>query len=237
GDASIIGGAKPYLTPPAPADALSQRRAAILRERGRIEHAVRDFLVLLPCLDAKTNHVGVDLDSYIRLGPLLALRFPVANQAAARQHNSISCKIVLHDRPPTNRERHRRTPVHRAEAHPLLRHRKRLDDVARATPAVEKRPQGDRPVTIEPCGNEFLAAGSPQVLLISLHIDVAIVIDLGRNENPLKAGLLVADEPVAQRRRIDVTGLDPLMARPAGVFLPPGSLRNPRRLSAGWPSA
>src|SRR5262245_11181680 len=95
-------------------------------------------------------------------------------------------------------------------------------------PTIEERAQGDRPVTIEPCGNEFLAAGSPQVLLISLHIDVAVVIDLGRNENPLKAGLLIADDAVAQRRRIDVTGLDPLMPRPARVSCRSEAYRNPR---------
>src|SRR5215472_10776422 len=97
-----------------------------------------------------------------------------------------------------------------------------------AVPTIEERAQGDRPVTIEPCGNEFFAAGSPQVLLISLHIDVAVVIDLGRNENSLKAGLLIADDPVAQRRRIDVTGLDPLMARPARISRRSEAYRNAR---------
>src|SRR5215831_884785 len=95
-------------------------------------------------------------------------------------------------------------------------------------PTIEERAQGDRPVAIEPCGHELLTAGSPQVLLISLHIDVAIVIDLGRNENPLKAGLLIADDPVAQRGRIDVTRLDPLMARPARVSRRSKAYRNPR---------
>src|SRR5262245_64681214 len=100
-------------------------------------------------------------------------------------------------------------------------------------PAIEERTQGDRPVAIEPCGNEFLAAGSPQVLLISLHIDVAVVIDLGRNENSLKAGLLIADDPVAQRGRIDVTRLDPLMARPARVARRSEAYWNPRARTQG----
>src|SRR5262252_6760625 len=95
-------------------------------------------------------------------------------------------------------------------------------------PTVEECTQGDRPVAIEPRGNEFLAAGSPQVLLISLHIDVAVVIDLGRDEYPLKAGLLVADEPVAQRRRIDIARLHPLMARTARVSCRSEAYRNPR---------
>src|SRR5262245_35673265 len=95
-------------------------------------------------------------------------------------------------------------------------------------PAVEKRTQGNGPVAIEPCGNEFLTAGSPQVLLISLHIDVAAVIDVGCNVNPLKAGLLTADVFVAERRRIDVTGLKPLMLRSARVACSSEANRNTR---------
>src|SRR5262245_33477532 len=105
GDATIIGGAKPHLTARALADALSQRRAAVLRERGRIEHAVRDFLALLPCCDAKTDHIGVDLDADIGLARLHAVPFAVANHATARQHAAIGLEIVLHNRPPSNRER------------------------------------------------------------------------------------------------------------------------------------
>src|SRR5262249_46093158 len=215
------------------ADALSQRRAAVLREGGRVEHAVRDFLVLLPCRDAKTDHVGVDLDADIGLARLHAVPFPVANEAPARQNAAVSLKIVLYHRPPADRERHGRPPVHRAKAHPFLRHLKRLCDVALGAPTVEERTQGNRPVAIEPCGNEFLTAGSPQVLLISVHIDVAVVIDLGRNEDSLKAGLLIADDPVAQRARIDVTGLDPLMARPARVSRRSEAYRNPRARAQG----
>src|SRR5262245_35949552 len=100
-------------------------------------------------------------------------------------------------------------------------------------PTVEERAQGDRPVAIEPCGNELLTAGSPQVLLISLDIDVAVVIDLGRNENPLKSGLLIADDSIAQRGRINITGLDPLMPRPARVARRSEAYRNPRARAQG----
>ena len=103
-----------------------------------------------------------------------------------------------------------------------------MNDMSFDAPTVEKRAQGDRPVAIEPCGNEFLTAGSPQVLLISLHIDVAVVIDLGRNENSLKAGLLIADDPVAQRRRIDIARLDPLVAWATWVSRRSEAYRNPR---------
>src|SRR5262249_31726637 len=104
----------------------------------------------------------------------------------------------------------------------------RFNDMPSAVPTIEERAQGDRPVTIEPCGNEFLAAGSPQVLLISLHINVGVVVHPGGDENPLKAGLLIADDPVAQRGRIDVTRLDPLMARPARISCRSEAYWNPR---------
>src|SRR5215472_11263530 len=100
-------------------------------------------------------------------------------------------------------------PTENGEAEPQSIERKRIHSAGtsngrttcRLLPTIEERAQGDRPVAIEPCGNELLTAGSPQVLLISLHIDVAVVIDLGRNENPLKASLLIADDPVAERGR------------------------------------
>src|SRR5215470_1285570 len=86
-----------------------------------------------------------------------------------------------------------------------------------AVPTIKERAQGDRPVAVKPRRHKLLAAGSPQALLISLHIDVAVVINLGGDEHPFKVCLLVADDPVAQRRRIDITGLDPLMPRTTGV--------------------
>src|SRR5262249_38573461 len=95
-------------------------------------------------------------------------------------------------------------------------------------PTIEERTQGNRPVAFEPRGYQFLAAGSPQVLLISLDIDVTVVIDLGWNEDSFKAGLVIADDTVAQRGRIDVTRLDPLMARPARVSCRSEAYRNPR---------
>src|SRR5437899_4816167 len=48
-------------------------------------------------------------------------------------------------------------------------------------PAIEERPHGDRPVTIEPRPYQFLRAGGPQPLLVRLDIDVDVVIDLGRD--------------------------------------------------------
>src|SRR5262245_6703116 len=94
------------------ADALSQRRAAVLREGGGVEYAVRDFLALLLCCDAKTDHIGVDLDADIGLARLHAVPFAVANEAPARQHAAGSIEIVLHHRPPADRERGGGAPVH-----------------------------------------------------------------------------------------------------------------------------
>src|SRR5262249_1272539 len=45
--------------------------------------------------------------------------------------------------------------------------------------------------------------------------------------------LLIADDPVAQRGRIDVTGLDPLMPRPARVSRCSEAYRNPRARAQG----
>jgi len=84
-------------------------------------------------------------------------------------------------------------------------------------PAIEERPHGDRPVTIEPRPYQFLRAGGPQPLLVRLDIDVDVVVDLGRNEDPLEAGYRVANDLVAERSGVDVARLDPLMSRPAWI--------------------
>src|SRR5262245_10219350 len=86
-----------------------------------------------------------------------------------------------------------------------------------AFPAVEKRAEGDAPVTVEPCPDELLRAGSPQPLLVRLNVYVLVVVDLRRDEHPLEPSHRIADDAVAQGRRIDVTGLDPLMSWPARV--------------------
>src|SRR5262245_13557626 len=48
---------------------------------------------------------GIDLDTNIGLARLHAVPFPIANHATARQHAAIGLEIVLHNRPPSNRER------------------------------------------------------------------------------------------------------------------------------------
>src|SRR5207248_4649190 len=53
GNAPVVRAAEVDLVSRPLADALSQRRAAVLREGGGVEHAVSDFLVLLPCCDAQ----------------------------------------------------------------------------------------------------------------------------------------------------------------------------------------
>src|SRR5262249_23926373 len=97
------------------------------------------------------------------------------------------------------------------------RYSERLDDVPLAFPAVEKRAEGDAPVTVEPCPDELLRAGGPQPLLVRLNVDVLVIVDLGRDEHPFEPGLRIANDAIAQTGRIDVWGPDPLMPRSAGV--------------------
>src|SRR5262245_53392779 len=86
-----------------------------------------------------------------------------------------------------------------------------------AFPAVEKRAERYAPVTVEPCPDELLRAGSPQPLLVRLNVYVLVVVHFRRDKHPFEPGHRIADDAIAQRGRIDVTGLDPLMPRPARV--------------------
>src|SRR5436190_16455293 len=112
GNAPVVRAAEVDLVSRPFANALGQRRAAVLREGGWVEHAVRDLLVLLPCCDAKADHVGVDLDADIGLAGFHAVPFAVANEAPARQYAAVSLEIVLHHGPPADRERGGGAPVH-----------------------------------------------------------------------------------------------------------------------------
>src|SRR5262245_46107143 len=105
GNAPVIGRPEIDFVARSFTDPLGKRGAAVFREGGWVEHTVRDFLVLLPCCDAKTDHIGVDLDTDIGLARLHAVPFAVANEAPTRQHAAVSLEIVLHNRPPSNRER------------------------------------------------------------------------------------------------------------------------------------
>src|SRR5262249_52793900 len=49
------------------------------------------------------------------------------------------------------------------------------------------------------------------------HIDVLVIVDLRRDENTFEPGHRIANDAVAQGSRINVTGFDPLMSRPARV--------------------
>src|SRR5262249_5891964 len=113
-----------------------------------------------------------------------AIPFPIAHHAAARQNAPLNGEVVLYEGPPSARERRSRAPVHGSKPHPIFRHFERLDNVPLGIPAIKERPHGDRPVAIEPSAHEFLAAGSPQPLLIRLHIDVPVVVDPARNKYP-----------------------------------------------------
>src|SRR5262245_42199055 len=157
------------------------------------------------------------LQAHIRLAWAHAVPFAEADHAAARQYAPIDAVVILHNRPPAERERRGRAPVTRTEPQPILRDVERLDDVPLAFPAIEKRAKGDAPVTVEPCPDELLRAGGPQPLLVRLNVNVLVVVDLRRNEHALEAGHRIADDAVAQGGRIDVARLHPLVPRPARV--------------------
>src|SRR5262245_56131640 len=141
-------------------DALGDRRAAVLLERGRVEHAITDRFALLALEDTLADFLGMKLQAHIRLARPHAIPLPIAYHAAARQNAPLDAVIVLHDRPPTEGERRSRAPVARSEPQPVLRD-KRRDHVPLGIPAIKERPHGDRPVTIEPSTHQLLAARRP----------------------------------------------------------------------------
>src|SRR5262245_35626326 len=157
------------------------------------------------------------LQAHIRLAWAHAVPFAEADHAAARQYAPIDAVVILHNRPPAERERRGRAPVTRTEPQPILRDGERLDDVPLAFPAVEKRAEGDAPVTVEPCPDELLRAGGPQPLLVRLNVDVLVVVDLRRNEDSFEPGHRIMDDAIAQRGGVNVTLAHPLMPRPARV--------------------
>src|SRR5262249_13462424 len=113
GNAPVVRAAEVDLVSRPLADALSQRRAAIFREGGGVEHTVRDFLVLLPCCDAKTDHVGVDLDADIGLARLAAIPFPVSDKASTGEYSPVhGSEGILHHCPPSDGKGGRGPPIH-----------------------------------------------------------------------------------------------------------------------------
>src|SRR5436190_21583577 len=104
GNAPVVRAAEVDLVSRPFANALGQRRAAVLREGRRVEHAVRDSLVLLPRCDAKTDHVGVDLDADIGLTRLHAVPFAIANEAPARQPSVSKSSCTTAHQPTENGE-------------------------------------------------------------------------------------------------------------------------------------
>jgi hypothetical protein len=94
-----------------------------------------------------------------------------------------------------------RPMLHGPEPQPVLRDGKRRHHMPLGLPAIEERPHGDRPVTIEPRPYQFLRAGGPQPLLVRLNINVLIVIDLRRDKDALKPGQWIADDPLLTKSR------------------------------------
>src|SRR4051794_17878156 len=114
-------------------------------------------------------------------------------------------------------ERRGRAPVHRTEAQPVLRDLERWHDVPSAIPAIEECPHGDGPIAVQPRTHEFLAAGRPQPLLVRLNVNVLVIVDPRRDEHSLEPGRLIADDPISEGGRINVTLPHPLMPWPARV--------------------
>src|SRR5262249_27868016 len=142
---------------------------AALLDRGRLRSALVVLLALLPPEDPPAGFLGVKLKANISPPPPHAIPFPIAHHAAARQNAPMDRIVVLYEGPPSDREWRSRAPVHGSKPHPIFRHFERLDNVPLVIPAIKERPHGDRPVAVEPSAHEFLAAGSPQPLLIRLH--------------------------------------------------------------------
>src|SRR4029077_15933349 len=122
-NAGVVGMPEPHLAARTTGDALGNGRAAVFLECGRIKHAVGDALALLALGNALADFLGVELEPDIRLARAHSVPFAVADHAPARQDDaSVGERVViLHDRPPADRERRGRAPVHRTEAQPVLR--------------------------------------------------------------------------------------------------------------------
>src|SRR5262245_16128295 len=186
--------AEPHVAARAAGDALGDRRPAVLLKCGRVEHAISDALAMLALGNALADFLGMKLESDIGLARPHAVPFAEADHAAARQHAPIDCVVILHDGPPAERERRGRAPIARPEPQPVLRDAERCHYVPLGVPAVEKRAEGDAPVTVEPCPDELLRAGSPQPLLVRLNVYVLVVVDPRRDEHPLEPSHRVADD-------------------------------------------
>ena len=120
--------------------------------------------------------LGVQLEADVGLARLHAVPLAVAHHAAARQHAPVHLPIVRHHRPPADRERRRRAPIHRAKPHPVFRDLERRDHMPLGVPTVEERAERDRPITIQPRLHQFLAAGRSQPLLVGLDVNERVVV-------------------------------------------------------------
>src|SRR5262249_56520716 len=101
----VVGMPEPDLAAGPATDALGDRRAAVLLERGRVQYAIADRLALLALEDTLADFLGAKLQANIRLARPHAIPFPIAHYAAARQNAPVDAVIVLHDPPPTKGER------------------------------------------------------------------------------------------------------------------------------------
>src|SRR5262245_13643369 len=104
-NAGVVGMAEPHLAAGPTGDALGDRRAAVLLERGRVEHAIGDVLAMLALGNALADFLGMKLQAHIGFAQPHPVPFPVTDHASTRQHPAVHGVIVLHNRPPADRER------------------------------------------------------------------------------------------------------------------------------------
>src|SRR5262245_18261342 len=97
--------AEPHLTARPTGDALGNGRTAVFLECTWIKHAVATGLATLALEDAFADFLGMKLQAHIRLAWAHAVPFAVADHASTRQHPAVHGEIVLHNRPPADRER------------------------------------------------------------------------------------------------------------------------------------
>src|SRR5262245_39573314 len=96
--------AEPHLAAGPAGDALGDGRPAVLIESGLVKHALGDALALLALGNALADFLGMKLQAHVRLTWAHAVPFAVADHASTRQQAAVHGVVVLHNRPPADRE-------------------------------------------------------------------------------------------------------------------------------------
>src|SRR5262249_31778748 len=136
-------------------------RAAVLLERGRVEHAIADRLALLALEDTLADFLGVKLSSPHSARPAACHTTPDSapcSPAAGHRYHGDSHPA----RSPTTRRRTARpNPSRRIGTAASRSGWQTAGPRAARYPSNQRTPHGDRPVTIEPSTHQLLAARRP----------------------------------------------------------------------------